>query len=99
MSLIILFVLTGLSYAYAQDSGKRRITGTVTDRDGSPLPGAYVFIKGTEVGTTTNIDGMYVIDINPKDQLTLALSAFWRRPLHRRPAATRSMWNCQRTLL
>ena len=28
MSLIILFVLTGLSYAYAQDSGKRRITGT-----------------------------------------------------------------------
>lgn len=81
MSLIILFVLTGLSYAYAQDSGKRRITGTVTDGDGSPLPGAYVFIKGTEVGTTTNIDGMYVIDINPKDQLTFSFVGFLEKTL------------------
>ncbi len=81
MSLIILFVLTGLSYAYAQDSGKRRITGTVTDGNGSPLPGAYVFIKGTEVGTTTNIDGMYVIDINPKDQLTFSFVGFLEKTL------------------
>ena len=73
---VTLFVSTGLCSVYAQDDGKRRITGTVTDENGGPLPGAYVYIKGTEVGTTTNLDGMYVIDISPKDQLTFNFIGF-----------------------
>lgn len=81
LPIVVLLMLTGLSYASAQDSGKRRITGTVTDENGSPLAGAYVFIKGTEVGTTTNLDGMYVIDINQKDQLTFSFIGFLEKTL------------------
>ncbi|MCM1198029.1 MAG: carboxypeptidase-like regulatory domain-containing protein, partial [Clostridium sp.] len=73
---ITLLISNGLYSANAQDGGKRRITGTVTDENGGPLPGAYVYIKGTEVGTTTNLDGMYVIDIAPKDQLTFSFIGF-----------------------
>lgn len=79
--IVVLSVLTGVSAVYAQDGGKRRITGTVTDGNGEPLPGAYVFIKGTKVGTTTNIDGMYVIDINPKDQLTFSFVGFLEKTM------------------
>ncbi|MGN1045880.1 MAG: carboxypeptidase-like regulatory domain-containing protein, partial [Candidatus Cryptobacteroides sp.] len=79
--LVTLLVSAGLSSVYAQDSGKRRITGTVTDENGGPLPGAYVFIKGTEVGTTTNLDGMYVIDIKDKDQLTFSFIGFLEKTL------------------
>lgn len=69
---IALFISAGIASVYAQDDGKRRITGTVTDEKGEPLPGAYIYIKGTQVGTTTNLDGIYVIDIDPNQELTFS---------------------------
>lgn len=35
------------------------ITGVVKDKKGVSLPGASVFIEGTSIGTSTNIDGEY----------------------------------------
>lgn len=69
---IALFISAGITSVYAQDDGKRRITGTVTDEKGEPLPGAYIYIKGTQVGTTTNLDGIYVIDIDSNQELTFS---------------------------
>ncbi|TKG95872.1 SusC/RagA family TonB-linked outer membrane protein [Puteibacter caeruleilacunae] len=40
-----------------------KITGTVTDANGEPLPGVSVVVKGTTVGITTNIDGNYSLDL------------------------------------
>jgi len=37
------------------------ITGTVTDSDGTPLPGANVVVKGTTNGTQTDFDGNFTI--------------------------------------
>src|SRR5664279_3132971 len=37
------------------------ITGKVTDEKGAPIPNATVQVKGTNVGTTTNIDGVYTL--------------------------------------
>ena len=79
--LITLFVSAGISSVYAQDDGKRRITGTVSDENGQPLPGAYVYIKDTKVGTTANLDGMYVIDIDPSDELTFSFIGYLEQTL------------------
>jgi len=52
----------------------RRITGTVTStEDGSPIPGVSVVVKGTTIGTITNIDGIYQLDV-PDDAQTLMFS-------------------------
>ena len=91
LMLIALFVSAGISSVYAQDDGKRRITGTVTDENGQPLPGAYVYIKGTEVGTTTNLDGMYVIDINPRDELTFSFISYLEQTI--RPTSSSNTLN------
>ncbi len=37
------------------------ISGTVTDKDGVPVPGVSVVVKGTINGTISNIDGEFVI--------------------------------------
>jgi len=42
------------------------VTGTVTDVEGIPLPGASVVVKGTTKGTTTDFDGNYAIEV-PSD--------------------------------
>ncbi|NQU52209.1 MAG: TonB-dependent receptor [Bacteroidetes bacterium] len=43
------------------ESQQKRITGTVTDESGLPLPGVTVLLKGTTQGTVTNTDGNYFL--------------------------------------
>jgi hypothetical protein len=50
------------SYSWAQD---RTVSGTVTDKDGA-LPGVNVIVKGTTIGTTTDLDGNYKLSV-PSD--------------------------------
>ena len=49
------------------------ITGTVTDADGDPLPGASVSIKGTNQGTITDNNGVYSLTV-PDANTTLIFS-------------------------
>jgi TonB-linked SusC/RagA family outer membrane protein len=42
---------------------EKEITGKVTDTDGLPLPGVSVIVKGTTIGTITNNDGEFSLNI------------------------------------
>lgn len=53
---IILLVLTCSVSAQTQ-----KITGTVTDSEGASLPGVTVVVKGTTMGSITDIDGIYTL--------------------------------------
>lgn len=50
------------------------IQGLVTDSHGDPLLGASVRIKGTTEGTTTDLDGMFVLAIPPVGSVALTVS-------------------------
>ena len=52
---------------------QRAISGTVIDDIGEPLIGASVLVKGSTVGTVTDIDGTYSLDI-PTGEQTLVVS-------------------------
>ena len=53
---------------------QRVVTGTVTaSEDGSAIPGVNVVLKGTAIGTITDIDGKYKINV-PQEGGTLAFS-------------------------
>jgi len=55
--LLCLFIPAGLALA---QTGK--IAGTITDvATGDPLSGVHVFIEGTTIGTSTDIDGYFTI--------------------------------------
>lgn len=55
-------ILTGLSFA-ATGQQTLKVNGTVISAaDNSALPGLTVVVKGSTVGTVTNIDGKYTID-------------------------------------
>ncbi len=49
---------------------QKQITGRVTDKDGVPLPGVNVLVTGTTLGTITDGNGNYSIDV-PEDAKTL----------------------------
>ncbi|WP_276368588.1 von Willebrand factor type A domain-containing protein [Chryseolinea sp. H1M3-3] len=64
-SLWILAVFTLLTFGFtAQES--RTITGTVTAKsDGNAIPGVSIIIKGTQNGTSTDVNGFYSITSTP----------------------------------
>lgn len=43
------------------------IKGLVTDSEGQPLPGVNVLVKGTTVGTSTDISGRYTIQVQQQE--------------------------------
>jgi len=53
--------LIGMQVVFAQT---REITGTVTStEDGSPIPGASVVVKGSTLGTVTDMDGKFTLKV------------------------------------
>jgi hypothetical protein len=53
---------------------EKKVGGVVTDNTGVGLPGVSVFIKGTSIGTTTNIDGKYNIQLPDASKAILVFS-------------------------
>lgn len=60
---ILSLFITTLSFAQS----KGTISGVITDKDSNneTLPFANVFVKGTKINTTTDIDGKYSINVAP----------------------------------
>jgi TonB-linked SusC/RagA family outer membrane protein len=70
VSMLILFFI-GLQGVLAQS---REITGMVTSaEDGLSIPGVSVIVKGTTIGTTTDLDGKYSLNV-PEDGQILIFS-------------------------
>jgi len=66
--IILLFVPLTLS-------GQRYISGRITDAaDGEPVTGASVFISGTTVGSTTDLEGNYRLQIPGEGSYRLTVS-------------------------
>lgn len=74
-SLSILFCLGLMSSAFGQS---REVSGTViSGEDNLPLPGASVLVKGTTIGTVTDIDGKFTLNVSgPSDILILSFIGF-----------------------
>ncbi len=50
----------------------RTITGTVKDQTGEPLIGVNVSMKGTTIGTTTDMDGAFTMNISSSNMLVIS---------------------------
>ncbi|CAN5467837.1 hypothetical protein BH09BAC3_BH09BAC3_16370 [soil metagenome] len=74
--LLLLFFLTTLTSVglYAQE---RTVTGTITSADGTALPGVNIIVKGTSVGTISDSNGAYSINVPSADsQLTFSFIGY-----------------------
>lgn len=60
----------------SQGMEQQTITGTVTDDQGVPLPGATVTIGGTNAGATTDFDGKFSIQAEAGDVLQVSFVGF-----------------------
>ena len=48
------------------------VTGTITGKDGNPIPGASISVRGTQRGVSTNAKGEFQIKAEPGDVLVIS---------------------------
>lgn len=51
---------------------KGNFKGVVLDENGLPLPGVAVVVIGSTVGTQTNFDGEFALDVSPNDRISVS---------------------------
>jgi TonB-linked SusC/RagA family outer membrane protein len=65
-----IIVLTTPEVYHKEDQNaqqQKQVTGKVTDEQGAPLPGVNVVVKGTSLGTITDVSGKFSINNVPLD--------------------------------
>ncbi len=67
-----LLILLGALFLWSSQCVFAQVTGKVTDANGAPIPGASIKIKGTNKGTTTNVDGTFTLDASDAVQLEVS---------------------------
>jgi len=71
MKKTLLLVATFMVAFVFQSVAQISISGKVTDKDGQPVPGTSVTIKGLKRGTVTDADGNYKLDSLSKNMVLL----------------------------
>lgn len=74
----------------ARTQGGVHVTGTVKDVAGNPIPGATVYVAGTQTGAYTDINGAWALDI-PSAQSTLQVSCIGYSPVEIVPGSQRTL--------
>ena len=64
-ALLYVVAVFTMALSFEASAQQRVVTGTViSEEDGLGLPGATVLVKGTTVGTTTDLDGNYSLELS-----------------------------------
>ncbi len=70
LPLVLLSSLLGMQCIVAQ---QMKVTGVVvSEEDGLPVIGASVVVKGTTIGTVTDLDGAFTLDVDKNAQLQIS---------------------------
>lgn len=76
-NLKVWLILVALITSFTGYGQTRTITGTVTDASGGdPLPGVTIVVKGTTLGTITNLDGEYSLEVNVGQSLVFSFIGY-----------------------
>lgn len=75
LSIMLVFLMVTLIPPSAFAQTERVIQGTAVDSQGEPVFGATVYLKGTSIGTTTDIGGKFVLKV-PSDEGQILVVSF-----------------------
>jgi TonB-linked SusC/RagA family outer membrane protein len=81
LSTFLLLLLTGIAMTSVA-FGQAQVSGTVTTKQGDPVPGVNIVVKGTGSGTTTDANGKYALTITDSNPvLTFSFIGFMNQDI------------------
>ncbi len=80
--ILIFAVVLMANTAAAQEAALQKVTGRVTDSDTNDgMPGVSVYIKGTQTGSTTDVNGNYVISAPKGSTLVFTMVGYEKQEI------------------
>lgn len=70
----LLFLIPLLTCIYFSLSAQISVSGKVTDPNGGPMQGVSVLVKGTQIGTSTNANGVFSLENVPSASSVLVFT-------------------------
>ncbi len=70
---------------------QNRISGTITDNDSFPVPGAGIIVEGTSTGTVSDLDGKWELDADPGQKLIVSCMGYASQSIL---VSDRSVYDC-----
>ncbi len=55
-----------------EEQAGKKLTGAILDNNGEPIVGANIVVKGTTIGTITDVDGSFSLDVPEKGTLVIS---------------------------
>ena len=77
----------------------KTVKGTVTDAVGAPLPSANIKVKGESVGTTTDFDGGFTIQVQAGKTLEVSFLGFETKSVVVGDSVMQLKYNCKNLVL
>ena len=71
-----IILLFSLCFTMGVSAQMKLVTGTITDETGLALPGVSITIKGESIGTQTDFDGHYSIQIQTNQTLVFSFAGY-----------------------
>lgn len=76
-TLYILFALCTMTFqVFAQSEQAKNMSGVVKSDKGEPLIGAFVYVDGSNRGTSTDLDGRFTLSVFPSEEITVSLIGY-----------------------
>ncbi len=76
----LIFITVFVVFSHLLFAQSATVTGTVSEANGNPLSGATVALLGKTIGTTSNDQGNYTLEIPSNEKLTLIISYTGLKP-------------------
>lgn len=69
LQIIILILIIGVSGVYSSSASQQnQVSGRITDAStGEPMPGVNIVVKGTSIGTLSDVNGRYSLNVTSGD--------------------------------
>lgn len=76
MSKVLSLLLALVCFSIVSIGQTKQVSGKVVDKDNQPVPNASIVIKGSDVATVADMEGVFKITVKPGDVLVISAVAF-----------------------
>lgn len=82
---VLIVLIGGLLFTFKSLAQTITVQGIVKDTTGEPIIGANVVVKGTTIGTITDLDGQFQLETNPENVIIISFIGYQTQELPATP--------------
>lgn len=84
----IIMLLPKTNMTQPKQTGNKKVVGIITDKSGEPIIGANILVKGTSIGTITDINGKFSLEVPKNAEIVVSYIGYQEQKIDVRDKST-----------